>query len=73
MDNAFISKFLFYYEKILKEIDYSFVDIKVVKLGYHCLLVFQIFFIGVNQAISFVYYTSNIIKNLAVHVFLKSC
>ena len=70
MDNAFISKFLFYNEKILKEIDYSFVDVKVVKLGYHCLLVFQVFFVSVNQTISLINYTANVVKNLAVHVFL---
>lgn len=72
MDNSFISQFFLYDEQILEEINNSFVDVEVVKLSYHCLLIFKVFFICVDQAISLVNDTANVVKNLSVHVLFES-
>lgn len=72
MDNSFISQFFLYDEQILEEINNSFVDVEVVKLSYHRLLIFQVFFISVDQAIPLVNDTANVVENLSVHVLLKS-
>jgi hypothetical protein len=72
MDNSFISQFFLYDEQILEEINNSFVDVEVVKLSYHRLLIFQVFFISVDQAISLVNDTANVVENLSVHVLLES-
>lgn len=70
MDDPFISKLLLHNEYILEEINNSLLDVKVVKLGNHSLLVLKILLILINQSISFVYHTSNVVKDRSVRASL---
>ena len=66
MDDSFIGELLLDDEDILEELNNSFFDIKMIELGNHCLLVFKIPFICINQCISFINHISDIIKHCAV-------
>ena len=48
MNNPFIRKLLLNNEDVLEKVNDSLFDIKVVKLGYHRLLILQISLISVN-------------------------
>lgn len=54
VDDAFVSQFLFHDENVLKEIYYSFFDIKVIELCNHGLLVLQVLLVRIHQGISLV-------------------
>lgn len=54
VDDTFVSQFLFHYENVLKEIYYSFFDIKVIELCNHGLLVLQVLLVRIHQGISLV-------------------
>lgn len=43
--DAFISQLLFDNKQILEKLNYSFVDVEVVKLCDHCFLIFKILFV----------------------------
>jgi len=66
MNYTFISQLLFYNEYILEKVNYSLLDVKMIKFCNHSFLVFKIFFILIYQSISFVNYVSYIIKNCAI-------
>jgi hypothetical protein len=71
MNYPFISKFFLDNKCILKEVNDSFLDIEMVELRNHCLLVFKISLILVNQRISFINYISNIIENSTICAYIK--
>jgi hypothetical protein len=62
VDYSLICQFLFHYEDILKEINDSLLDVKVVEFCYHGLLVLQVLLICIYKRIPFIYYTSYIVK-----------
>ena len=66
MNDPFICQFLLDNEYILEELNNSFFDIKMIELGNHSLLIFQIPFISINQCISFINDVSDVIKHCAI-------
>lgn len=72
VDNPLICQFFLYNEDVLKEINNSFVDIKMVKLCNHCFLTFQIHFVLADKSISVVDHISDVVENLDVVVSVSS-
>lgn len=71
VDNPLVSQLLFNNEYVLEKIDYSLLDVEMVKLSNHGFLVFQVSFILVDQCIPFIYHVSNVVKNCAVGAHIK--
>ena len=70
VNNSFVSELLFNNKNVLKEVNDSFFDVKVIKLGYHCFLVFEVSFVLVNKGIAFINDVSNVVKDGAVGAFI---
>ena len=66
VNNSFVSQLPLDNENILKELNNSFIDVKMVKFSDHCFLVFKILFVRINKCVSLVYYRSDIVKDLCV-------
>ena len=73
VDYPLVSQLLFYDENVLEKIDYSLLDVEMVKLGDHGFLVFQVSFVLVDQCISFIYHVSNVVEYCAVGAHVKLC
>jgi len=66
VDNPFVSEFLLHNEQILEKISDSLVNVKVIELGDHSLLVFQILFVLVDQCVPFVNDGADVVECLRV-------
>lgn len=73
VDDSFVSKFLFDDEQILEEVDNSFIDVEVVKLGNHSLLVLEVLLKLVNKCVALVNHAANVVKNLGICILLELC
>lgn len=71
VDDSLVGELLLDDEEILKEVDDSFIDIEVIKLGNHRLLVLKIFLKLVNESVAFIDHASDVVKDLGVSVFLQ--
>ena len=56
VNDSFVSQLPLDNENILKELDNSFIDIKMVKFSNHCFLVFKILLVRIDKCVSFIYY-----------------
>jgi len=75
MNDTLISQLFFKDEDVLKEVQNSFFDVKMIKFSYHSLLIFKISLVLIYQCVSFINYTSDIIENRGVSIsstFLKT-
>ena len=70
MDDAFVRQLFLHDEDVLEKVNDAFVDIKVIKLSNHGLLVFQVTFVSVDQGISFVDDTPDVVECLRVSISL---
>ena len=66
VDNPFVCQFFLYDEKILEKLNDSLVDVKMVEFCYHGLLIFQIFFVLVNQSIALIDYAPDVVEDLRI-------
>ena len=66
MDNALVSQLFLHNENVLEEIDDSLIDIEMVELSYHSFLILQVSLICVDECVSFVDHTSDVVKRLDV-------
>lgn len=66
VDDPFVSKLLLDDEDILEEVNDPLFNVEVVELSDHRLLVLQILLIRVNQRISIVYYSSDVVENAGI-------
>lgn len=73
VDNPFVRQFLLHDEDVLEEINYSLLDVEVVKLRNHCFLVFQIAFVLIDQGIPLVDHVSDVVKHRTVVASIHSC
>ena len=71
MDDAFVRQLFLHDEDVLEKVNDAFVDIKVIEFSNHGLLVFQVTFVGINQGISFVDDTPDVVECLRVHISLQ--
>jgi len=71
VDDALVSEFLLDYEQVLEKLDNSFIDVKVIELSNHCLLILQIFLVLVDQGISFVNDTADVIEHLSISMLFQ--
>jgi hypothetical protein len=71
MDDALISQLFLNNENILEEVDYPLFNIKMIELGNHRLLIFQIALVLINQCISFVNNISNVVKHSRICAQIK--
>jgi len=71
VDDALVCKLFLDDEQILKEINYSLVDVEVVELCYHRLLVLQVLVELINQGVALVDHTADVVEDLCIRVFLK--
>ena len=71
MDDAFVRQLFLHDEDVLEKVNDALVDIKVVELGDHSLLVFQVTFVSVNQGIAFVDDTPDVVECLRVRISLE--
>ena len=71
VDDALVCKLFLDDEQILKEINYSLVDVEVVELCYHRLLVLQVLVKLINQGVALVDHTADVVEDLCIRVFLK--
>ena len=73
MNDALVGELLFDDEDILEEIDNALFDVKVIELRNHCLLIFEILLILVDESVALVDDVSDIVENSAVvaHVHLS--
>ena len=71
MDNAFVGQLFLHDEDVLEKVNDAFVDIKVIEFSNHGLLVFQVTFVSVDQGISFVDDTPDVVECLRVRISLK--
>ena len=63
VDDSLVGQLLLQNEDVLEEIEDALLDIKVVEFCYHSLLILQIFLVLVNQGVSLIYYTSDVVEN----------
>ena len=63
VDDPLVGQLLLQNEDVLEEIQDALLDIKVVEFCYHGLLILQIFLVLVNQGVSLIYYTSDIVED----------
>jgi hypothetical protein len=66
MDNPLVRQLLLDNEDVLEEINDTLFDVKMVELSDHCLLVFQVPLVLVDECIPFVDHVSDIVKHRAV-------
>lgn len=66
MDDALVRQLFLYDKDVLEEIDYALIDVEMVELCDHSLLILEVSLIGVNEGISFVNHTSNVVECLDV-------
>ena len=69
VDDALVCQFLLNDKQILKKVDNPLVDVKVIEFSNHSLLVLKILVKRVNQRITFIDDTSDVVKDLSVGVF----
>ena len=72
VDNTFISQLLLHDKEVLEEVHYALVDVKVVKLSYHCFLVLEVLLVGVDEGVPLVYDRPDIVESLLIHVLFKA-
>lgn len=63
VNDSLICQLLLYYEDVLEELYDPLLDIKMIEFRNHSLLIFQVLFIRINQSISLINHTSNIIED----------
>lgn len=63
VDDSLVGQLLLQYEDVLEEIQDALLDIKVVEFSYHSLLILQIFLVLVNQGVSLIYHTSDVVED----------
>jgi hypothetical protein len=63
VNNPLICQFFLQDKYVLEKVKDSLFNIKMIKLGYHCFLIFKVPLILINQSISFINYTSNVVKD----------
>ena len=66
MNDSLISELFLNNEDILEEVYDSLLNVKVIKLSYHSLLIFQVFLICVNQSVSFINNSPYVIENASI-------
>jgi hypothetical protein len=66
MNNPLIGKLLLYNKYVLKEVDNPLLDIEMIEFGYHCLLIFKVSFVLVDQSIPFINDISYVVKDRTV-------
>ena len=71
MDDSLVRELLLDYEDVLKEINDTLINIEMVEFCDHGLLVLEVSFILVDQSISLINDTSNVIKRLNVCLLLQ--
>ena len=71
MDDAFVRQLFLHDEDVLEKVNDAFVDIKVIELSNHGLLVFQVTFVSVDQGISFVDDTPDVVECLRIYFSLQ--
>ena len=57
-----VSQFLLQNENVLEEVQDSLLNVEVIEFSNHSLLVFQISLVLINQSISLINHTSNVIE-----------
>jgi len=62
MNDPLIGKFFLNNENVLEELNYPFVNVKVVEFGNHCFLVLQIKFVFVDKSVSFINHVSDVVE-----------
>lgn len=62
VNDTFICKLFLQNKNILEEVKYSFFDVKMIELGNHSLLIFEVFLILINESISLINYAPDVIK-----------
>ena len=73
VNDALVCQLLLHDEDVLKEVDDSLIDIEVVELGNHCLLIFQVAFVSVNQGVPLVDHAANVVEHLSIHGAFQAC
>ena len=70
VDDALVRQLLLHDENVLEEVDDPLLDIKMIKLGNHRLLIFQIALVLIDQRISLIDHVPDIVKNgrIGAHV-----
>lgn len=70
MDDALVRQLLLHDENILEEVDDPLLNIKMIKLGNHRLLIFQIALVLIYQCIPLVDHVPDVVKNgrIGAHV-----
>ena len=63
MDDPLVGQLLLKNKDVLEEIQDALLDIKVVEFCYHGLLILQIFLILVDQGVSLIDYTSDVVED----------
>ena len=71
MNYSLVRQLFLYYKDILKEINDSFFDVKMIEFSNHCFLIFKITFVLVDQSISFIDDISDIVKDGTICAFVK--
>ena len=71
VDNPLVGELFLDDKDVLKEINDSLIYVEMVEFRNHSLLVFQVSLILVDQSISFINDTSNVIKSLHVGLLLQ--
>jgi len=71
MNYSLVSEFFLDYEKILKELSDSFINVKVIEFCDHCLLVLKILFVLIDQGVALVNYGTNVVKSLDIKLGLQ--
>ena len=66
VDDSFIGELFLDDEDVLKEVNNSFFDVKVIEFCYHSFLVLKVSLVDINQSISFVNYIPDVIEHSAV-------
>ena len=70
VDDTLVRKLLLDDEYILEEVYDALIDVEMVEFGDHCLLIFQVRLIVVNQGVALINDTADVIKSLGIgHTF----
>ena len=73
MNNPLIGKLLLYNEYVLKEVDDPLLDVEMIKFSNHCLLIFKVSFVLVDQSISLINNISYVVKDRTVSAHVQLC
>ena len=73
VDYSLVCQLLFHYEQVLEEVDDALIDIEVIKLSNHGLLVLEVLLIGIDQCISLINDTPNVVEHLGIGMSLQIC